>query len=262
MNEKHRAKKSLGQNFLKDENIIAQIIQYVSPGKSQHFIEVGPGLGALTKAILPFVGSLDAIEFDKDVIPELEKACKEKGVLRIHQADALKFDFSTLIKGADKARVIGNLPYNISTPLLFHLITFSKKIQDMHFMLQKEVVDRICASLGTKRYGRLTVMLQYYCKAEFLFEVPPEAFTPKPKVDSAILRLVPYDRPPYPAKNMETLSIVVRTAFNQRRKTLRNTLKSIISEEELQALGIDPKQRPEQTSLKAFVDIANFKEAL
>jgi 16S rRNA (adenine1518-N6/adenine1519-N6)-dimethyltransferase len=257
MTERHHAKKRLGQHFLKDEAVIEQIVRCIAPTPSQSIVEIGPGLGALTKRVLPLVNQLDVIEFDRDVIPLLKKACDNDARLIVHQADVLTFDLSSLVTGDNKLRVIGNLPYNISTPIFFHLVSFIDHIQDMHFMLQKEVVDRMCASVGTKKYGRLTVMLQYYCEAEFLFDVPPTAFAPPPKVDSAVLRLVPHKKKPCEAEDVKQFSIVVRTAFNQRRKTLRNTLKKLMSEETLKQLSINPQQRPEVTTLQEFVRISN-----
>ncbi|NOY62622.1 MAG: 16S rRNA (adenine(1518)-N(6)/adenine(1519)-N(6))-dimethyltransferase RsmA, partial [Gammaproteobacteria bacterium] len=190
---KHRARKRFGQNFLHDGHVIARIVAAVRPRPGQQIVEIGPGQGALTEPLLDAAGELDVVELDRDLIPLLEQRFNAQQTLRIHQADALKFDFSTL-RGdcADAAlRVVGNLPYNISTPLLFHLLSFSGLIKDMHFMLQKEVVDRLAAQPGGGDYGRLSVMMQYHCQVERLFVVKPGSFTPVPKVDSAIVRLTP-----------------------------------------------------------------------
>jgi len=231
--------------------VIQHIISVIQPTAGQNMVEIGPGEGALTQELLPIVGHLDVVELDRDLIPHLQKTLADKGELVIHQADALKFDFASLSSGKHQLRVVGNLPYNISTPLLFHLLESSQHIKDMHFMLQKEVVERITAKPGTKNYGRLTVMMNFYCQSEMLFLVKPESFRPSPKVESAIIRLIPHAKPPVevdPAK----LSTLVSRAFAQRRKTLRNNLKGILDGEAIQALGIDPGIRPEQLTLAEF----------
>lgn len=253
----HQAKKRFGQNFLVDEDIIEKIILCINPKKEEALIEIGPGLAALTRHLLPKVKQLDVIEIDRDVIPELEKKCKGLGNLIIHQADALQFDFSKLIEEDKKLRIVGNLPYNISTPLLFHLINYAKNIADMHFMLQQEVVERICSAPDSKDYGRLSVMIQYYCQTEKLLIVPPEAFHPRPKIYSAIVRLKPWQEKPCVAKNIELFEKVVAQAFSMRRKTLRNTLKGLITEAELIQLNIDPQARAETISVQQFVAMAN-----
>ena len=178
--------------------------------------------------------------------------------MQIHSADALKFDFSALVEDNEKLRIIGNLPYNISTPLMFHLLDNASCIEDMHFMLQKEVVDRICAAPGSKKYGRLSVMMQYYCATELLFDVPPESFDPAPKVMSAIVRLVPHQQPPVQVNDIEKLNRVVTQAFSQRRKTLRNSLKKLIDEDAIIALNIDPTLRAEALSLNDFAKLSNL----
>lgn len=254
----HHARKRFGQNFLQDQNIIQNIVQSITPKKEDHIIEIGPGLGALTQSLLPLIKHLDAIEIDRDLIPKLENLCKDADNLTIHEADALEFDFSSLKKDDSKLKIIGNLPYNISTPLLFHLIQYADVIENMHFMLQKEVVDRICAPVGIKAYGRLSVMLQYYCKVEKLFVVPPQAFKPQPKVDSAIIRLTPHEQKPFVANDVNVLEKVVKQAFSQRRKTLRNTLKELFNEDELKQLDINPQLRAEQLSVEDFVKLSNF----
>jgi len=247
----HKPRKRFGQNFLHDVTVIQRIISVIRPAARQNMVEIGPGEGALTKELLPILGQLDVVELDRDLIPHLQKTLADKGDLVIHQADALKFDFASLSQGPHQLRVIGNLPYNISTPLLFHLLTTSEAIMDMHFMLQKEVVQRITADPGSKAYGRLTVMINYYCASELLFLVKPESFRPAPKVDSAIVRLVPHKKPPVEV-NPQNLSSLVSKAFAQRRKTLKNNLKGILEADEIRALGIDPGIRPEQLTLNDF----------
>jgi 16S rRNA (adenine1518-N6/adenine1519-N6)-dimethyltransferase len=254
----HVARKRFGQNFLHDPSIIGRIITAIRPRPADHLIEIGPGLGALTEELLEGAGALEAVELDRDLIPVLRTKFFMYGdKFQIHEADALKFDFSSLQNDDRPLRVVGNLPYNISTPLIFHLLSFSGLISDMHFMLQKEVVERLAAQAGDSAYGRLGIMAQYYCRVEKLFLVPPGAFNPPPKVDSAIVRLTPYTELPLKAEDTELLQEVVRIAFGQRRKTLRNNLKPLISGEQLEAIGIDPGLRPEKLELADFVKIAD-----
>ena len=256
----HRARKRFGQNFLQDQGIIHRIARAVHATDKDHIVEIGPGQGALTTDILAGGCQLDAIELDRDLIPILQQQFSEQPRFHLHQGDALTFDFSSLVKGEEKLRVVGNLPYNISTPLIFRLLDQHEMIQDMHFMLQLEVVNRLAASPGSKSYGRLSIMAQYYCDIHSLFEVPPEAFSPRPKVQSAIVRLTPYKQPPHPAKNIKTLQALLRTCFNQRRKTLRNSLKNDLSSDQMEALNINPSARPETLSLKQFVNMSNSIE--
>lgn len=254
----HKARKRFGQNFLQDQGVIRRIVRGISPRTSDHMVEIGPGLGALTEVILDESGALDAIELDRDLLPILRaKFFSYEERFRIFEADAMKFDFTSLQQDDKPLRIVGNLPYNISTQLIFHLLQHCSCVQDMHFMLQKEVVDRLAAKPGDKLYGRLGIMAQYYCEVEPLFIVPPEAFDPVPKVDSAIVRLVPYQQKPQTAKCLTTLQNVVRTSFGMRRKTLRNNLKSLISAERLETLGINPTHRPETLSLSHFICIAD-----
>lgn len=253
----HIPRKRFGQHFLHDQHIIARIVQTIAPTSDNHIVEIGPGLGALTTHILPIVKKMDVVELDRDVIPELLAACEALGELTVHQTDALKFDFAALVTPTKKLRIVGNLPYNISTPLLFHLLKQAEVIQDMYFMLQKEVVDRICANPGDANYGRLSVMMQYHCTVQHLFSVKPGAFNPPPKVDSAIIQLVPHAKIPFQAKDTKLFADIVRTAFNQRRKTLRNCLRSFISVEQLTELNILPTQRPEELAVEDYVKIAN-----
>lgn len=253
----HRARKRFGQNFLKDNGIIDKILRVIHPQATQHLLEIGPGQGALTEGLLAGGGRLEVIELDHDLIPLLKLKFGLNPQFHLHQGDALKFDFSTLVAQQDKLRVVGNLPYNISTPLIFHLLSYASIIQDMHFMLQKEVVERMAAEPGGGDWGRLTIMVQYFCKVEHLFNVPPECFTPAPKVDSAIVRLTPYQTLPCPAKDHRLLELVVREAFNQRRKTLRNTLKRLLPVEAIELAGVDGSLRPEQLTLADFVKLAD-----
>lgn len=249
----HRPRKRFGQHFLNDANIIQHIIMAIAPQADEHIVEIGPGLGALTFPLLEQDIALTAIELDRDVVAHLQKDPRASA-LNLIQADALKFDFATLPK---PLRLVGNLPYNISTPLLFHLLQYCDRITDMYFMLQKEVAERLAADVNTPAYSRLSIMAQYYCDAEILFPVPPDAFDPPPKVDSAIIRLTPHTTLPHPASDFSRFADVVRTAFNQRRKTLRNSLKTHISAEQLEQLGINPQQRPAELSLADYVCISN-----
>ena len=252
----HRPRKRFGQNFLHDPLVIQRIVQVINPMPGQRLVEIGPGQGAITLPLLRACRQLEVVELDRDLIQPLAEKTATAGELVIHQQDALRFDFRSLAKG-EKLRTVGNLPYNISTPLLFHLIAQSDAIQDMHFMLQKEVVDRMAAAPGSGDYGRLSVMVQYHCRVEPLFRVGPGAFKPAPKVDSAFVRLIPWPEPPFPVKNTGDLTVLVRQAFSQRRKTLRNALKSLLSEQDIRATGTDPSARPETISVEQFVALAN-----
>lgn len=251
----HRAKKRFGQNFLRDQNLIDRIVRSVNPQTDDFIVEIGPGLGAITQPLLKACEHVTAVELDKDVIEKL-KSLPAKGEWRLINADALKTDFSELYPG-EKIRVVGNLPYNISTPLLFQLLKFKQHIIDMHVMLQKEVVDRMGAMPGNKDYGRLSVMLQYHCQVIPLIPVPPDAFVPKPKVDSMVARLKPFDTVPFKADNEGHFSSIVSRAFEQRRKTLRKSLKGLVEEEAFEKANIDPGIRPEQLSVEAFVNLSN-----
>ena len=252
----HKPRKRFGQNFLHDAGIIQRIVQAVSPQPGQRIVEIGPGQGAITLPLLDACGKLEVVELDRDLIQPLADRAAGHGELIIHQQDVLKFDFAALA-GEDRLRVVGNLPYNISTPLLFHLIRQAPVIEDMHFMLQKEVVERLSAAPGNGDYGRLSVMIQYHCKVDPLFRVKSGAFTPAPKVDSAVVRLTPWRQPPAALDRYTDLSRLVREAFSQRRKTLRNTLKPLLSVEHIEAAGVDPRARPETITLKQYVALAN-----
>ncbi len=254
----HKARKRFGQNFLHDHNVINNILSHIQLSAAQHWVEIGPGLGALTEPLLRENISLDVVELDRDLVAYLKEKFQQYSNLTVHSADALTFDFSALPKGSEKLRVIGNLPYNISTPLMFHLLDSAACIEDMHFMLQKEVVERICAQPGTKKFGRLSVMMQYYCETEFLFDVPPESFSPAPKVMSAIVRLIPFAQPPVKVYNPISLNEVVTQAFSQRRKTIRNALRKLLSEGQIVELGIDPSLRAESITLAEFAALANL----
>ncbi|MFZ5589054.1 MAG: 16S rRNA (adenine(1518)-N(6)/adenine(1519)-N(6))-dimethyltransferase RsmA [Pseudomonadota bacterium] len=253
----HLPRKRFGQHFLHDSAVVERIVAAIRPQPGQRIVEIGPGLGALTRPLLRILGSLDVVELDRDVIPLLREACAGLGELRIHSADALKFDFSGLAADGARLRIVGNLPYNISTPLIFHLLEQAHSIQDMHFMLQKEVVERLAAAPGGADYGRLNVMVQYRCAVEKLFTVGAGAFSPPPKVESAVVRLTPHPRPPVRVDDEDIFARVVAQAFTQRRKTLRNTLKGLLKAEQLQALGIDPGLRAETLSLEQFARISN-----
>lgn len=258
----HQARKRFGQNFLQDQNIIRNILLSINPKPGDKIAEIGPGLGAITEHLLNATGGhLDVVEIDRDLVQVLKTQFFNFPALQIHQGDALKFDFSQLVSGDEKLRIVGNLPYNISTPLIFHLLSFAGQVKDMHFMLQKEVVDRMAAQPGDNAYGRLGIMVQYHCRVESLFNVPPTAFHPQPKVDSAIVRLTPYETLPCPAQDAKQLGNVVTAAFNQRRKTIRNNLKKLISAEQLENLGIDPGLRPENLTLQNFVAISDTLSA-
>nr|WP_319526945.1 16S rRNA (adenine(1518)-N(6)/adenine(1519)-N(6))-dimethyltransferase RsmA [Pseudomonas laurentiana] len=253
----HRARKRFGQNFLHDAGVIDRILRAIHARPGERMLEIGPGQGALTAGLLGSGAELDVVELDKDLIPILNHQFAGRNNFRLHQGDALKFDFTSLGASPHSLRVVGNLPYNISTPLIFHLLDNAGLIRDMHFMLQKEVVERLAAGPGGGDWGRLSIMVQYHCKVEHLFNVGPGAFNPPPKVDSAIVRLVPHETLPHPAKDHRLLERIVREAFNQRRKTLRNTLKALLSSEAIEAANVDGSLRPEQLDLAAFVRLAD-----
>lgn len=249
-----RARKRFGQHFLTSSHFIERIVATVAPRPGETLVEIGPGRGAITEPLSKSGARLHAIEFDRDLVSWLETRFAGAANVSIVEADALRFDFGSF---GETLRVVGNLPYNISTPLLFHLLEFSDCVQDLHFMLQKEVVDRLAASPGTKAYGRLTIMLGCRMTAEPLFEVPPDAFTPPPKVTSAVVRLQPKAPADVAIGDAAVLSKLVARAFSQRRKTLRNALKGAADPEDLDALGIDPTSRPETVPIEKWVALAN-----
>ena len=247
---RHQPRKRFGQNFLVDHQIINQIISTISPKNDDSIVEIGPGKGAITFPIIKHLDHLSAIEIDRDLISILKS--KEQEKLTIYQADALTFDFSQI---PNKLRIIGNLPYNISSPLLFHLLDYRKQIIDMTFMLQKEVVDRIVAPPGSKTYGRLSVMMQAFYEVELMFVVPKESFEPQPKIESAILYLKTREQPL--VKNSKPLEEIVKLAFSQRRKTLKNCLKPVLNQSQTE---IDLSQRAEMLSTENFVTLMNDYE--
>lgn len=258
----HRARKRFGQNFLVDHGIIREIVRAIYPRSDDQLVEIGPGKGAITELLADSCDNLSVIELDRDLVPWLKVKFENHPNFQLFQADALSFDFSQLIKDNQPIRIVGNLPYNISTPLIFHLLTYSTQVADMHFMLQKEVVKRMAAQAGDSAYGRLGIMVQYYCQVENLFEVPPTAFDPAPKVDSAIVRLIPHKTLPYQATNIKTLERLVNVAFQQRRKTLRNALKQLLPAEVIDALPVDANARAETLSLATFVELSNILDEI
>jgi 16S rRNA (adenine1518-N6/adenine1519-N6)-dimethyltransferase len=254
--EGHSARRRFGQNFLVSPGIIRKIVDAISPRPGDTVVEIGPGLGAITEPLLERIDHLHVVEIDRDLIARLRSRFPPER-LTIHEGDALEFDFGAL-KGAGPLKIVGNLPYNISSPLLFHLVAFAPQVHDMHFMLQKEVVDRMVAEPGGKEFGRLSVMLQYHYHMERLFIVPPGSFNPAPKVDSAIVRMIPRKIGAGDTANDPALfARVVTAAFSQRRKMLRNTLRELISETDLAALGIKPTARAEDIAVADYVRLAN-----
>ncbi|MFT4928279.1 MAG: 16S rRNA (adenine1518-N6/adenine1519-N6)-dimethyltransferase [Phenylobacterium sp.] len=262
MNQKvtqgHRAKKRFGQNFLNDEIIISQIVRAINPQPDDSLVEIGPGLGAITEPVASLANQLTVVELDRDLVKRLEHHPEFADKLTVIEADALKFDFASVAQPGKKMKIFGNLPYNISTPLLFHLFEYTELIDNMHFMLQQEVVKRMVAEPGSKAFGRLTVMTQYFCDAVPVVSVPPESFSPPPKVESMVIRLTPKPPSKRTVKNIKDLNRVCLEAFNQRRKTLRNCLKNIIPVTTIEALGIDPTLRPEYLTLENFITLANW----
>ena len=249
----HKARKRFGQNFLVDEQIIADIIHVIRPEAADTMVEIGPGLGALTRPLLQRLNQLHVVEIDRDIIARLEKDYPQDKLV-IHAGDALKFDLAQL---PAPLRIVGNLPYNISSPLLFHFSDYCERIRDMHFMLQNEVVERMVAEPSTPAYGRLSVMLQYRFHMEKLLDVPPESFRPSPKVDSAIVRMVPLPASEVLVQNEKLFAQIVAAAFGQRRKTLRNTLKAYLTEDDFVRLGIDAQLRAENLGVAEFARITN-----
>ncbi|MDX1900498.1 MAG: 16S rRNA (adenine(1518)-N(6)/adenine(1519)-N(6))-dimethyltransferase RsmA [Gammaproteobacteria bacterium] len=257
-NYSHTPRKRFGQNFLIDPHIIQRIVQTIAPEKNQHLVEIGPGQAALTKLLIEKSDTLDVIEIDRDLVQMLQNTFSNHEMITIHSADALTFDFAKLVTDHKKLRLIGNLPYNISTPLIFHLLRFSSIIDDMHFMLQKEVVDRLAATPGSDDWGRLSVMVQYHCDVRALFQVPPSAFNPPPRVQSAIVKLTPHATLPVVAKVYTDFENVVRTAFTKRRKMIRNALKDFVTDDaQWKQLNINPELRPEELSVADYVKISN-----
>ncbi|MGE8251640.1 MAG: 16S rRNA (adenine(1518)-N(6)/adenine(1519)-N(6))-dimethyltransferase RsmA [Stenotrophomonas sepilia] len=250
------AKKQLGQHFLADRHYIDKIVMAVNPKDGDRLVEIGPGQGAITLPLLRVHPKLTVIEFDRDLIAPLTAAAEPLGELTIVHRDVLRVDLTELADG-QPIRLVGNLPYNISSPILFHALEHAAVIRDMHFMLQKEVVDRMAAGPGSKVYGRLSVMLQAYCQVTSLFVVPPGAFRPPPKVDSAVVRLVPRDPASININDHTRFAEVVKAAFGQRRKTLRNALNNVVSAEQFAAAGVRPDARAEQLDVAEFIALAN-----
>ena len=253
----HYARKRFGQNFLHDENVIRKVVDAISAAKEDHLLEIGPGLGALTKELAKTGATIHCVELDADLAKSLRTEFQEYNSIKIIEGDALKFDLNSIATEKRSLRVIGILPYNISTPIIFHLLKNSELIRDMTFMLQLEVIQRMVSKVGRRNYGRLSLMVQYYCEVEHLFNVASSAFSPKPKVVSALARLKPHSSTSIRAKDSDCLQTVIRTAFNQRRKTLRNSLKTIIPEALLDQIAINKNQRPQDITLNEYVEISN-----
>jgi 16S rRNA (adenine1518-N6/adenine1519-N6)-dimethyltransferase len=251
----HRARKRFGQHFLHDRGVIDKIIAAIDPQPGERLVEIGPGLGAITLPLLDRIGTLEAVEIDRDAIRHLREAAAARGTLQLHEGDVLEFDFSSLAVTV-KLRLIGNLPYNISTPLLFKLIEQRDLFVDMHFMLQKEVVDRMAAQASDDAYGRLSVMLAPWLEVEPLFDIGPGAFRPPPRVISTFVRLKPRSTPAFALADQRRYAAVVAAAFSQRRKTLRNALKALLSEAQIQRAGIDPGLRAEVIPPAGFALLA------
>jgi len=253
---KHVARKRFGQNFLTDNLVLDSIIRAIAPQPDDAMVEIGPGLGAMTRLLSDELDHLHVVELDRDLVARLKKTF-DASKLTVHAGDALQFDFAAIpVRDNRKLRIVGNLPYNISSPLLFHLTAFAQQVEDQHFMLQKEVVERMVAQPGNKAFGRLSVMLQWRYRMELLFIVPPEAFDPPPRVESAIVRMIPIAEPL--ACDAETLEKVVLKAFSQRRKVVRNCVAGMFTEQQLIEAGIDPQVRPEAVGMPQFVALANL----
>jgi len=250
----HRPRKRFGQHFLDDRAVVEQMVAAISPDSDQRLVEIGPGMGALTAPLLQRVSHLDVIEIDRDLVQQL-RGRYPKDRLTVHDVDALEFDFA---KFGSELRVVGNLPYNISTPLLFHITDNAARVHDVHFMLQREVVQRMSAKAGSSAYGRLSVMLQYRWQIDSLFDVPPNAFRPAPRVWSSVVRMIPHPVLPHMARDERLFADVVMRAFGQRRKTLRNTLRDILAASDFIKLQIDPAARGESSAVQDFVRIANL----
>ena len=261
----HKPRKRFGQNFLTDQQVVQRIINSISPRKDQSLVEIGPGQGVLTEFLADSCQHLDLIEIDRDLVAMLRKRYFDKPNLVIYQLDALQLNLQQILNSPDssidetgKFRLIGNLPYNISTPLIFHLLEQAAWITDMHFMLQKEVADRIAATPGSKQYARLSVITQYLCQVTRLFDVAPDSFKPVPKVWSSFVKLTPHSVPPVQVESFQAFNMVVTSAFSQRRKTLRNTLSKLLTAEQIRSINIDPGRRAETLSLQEFADLTRL----
>ena len=253
MQANNKIRKRFSQNFLVDENIIKKILHSIDPNRTEHFVEIGPGMGALTFPILSHLNSLDVIEIDRDLVEHLSTH-KKASKLNIHCMDALKFDFKTLYKNDQKLRLIGNLPYNISTPLMFHFLDYSEIMGDLHIMLQKEVADRVCAQPNTKTFGRLSVAIQARCQIKKLFEIKPNSFYPRPKVTSTLIRLIPNGKLEDNLANQ--LNCLLQLAFSKRRKKVSNALKTLFELRDFQRLSIDPEKRPENLTVDDYINLS------
>lgn len=251
----HIARKRFGQNFLHDPGIIHKIARAIHPLRTDHLVEIGPGQGALTRELIDRCQHYSALELDRDLIAPLQAEWQHLPHFHLYNTDALTFDYSSL--QPRPLRIIGNLPYNISAPLLVHLMSYAEHIQDLHVMVQQEMAERISAAPDGGDYGRLSVLLQYYCQVETLFNVPPQVFRPIPKVNSQVIRLTPYRVKPHTVKDIKRFETLLRDAFSQRRKTISNTLKPHFSKEQLLALDIDPQQRAENLSVEEYVKLSN-----
>jgi 16S rRNA (adenine1518-N6/adenine1519-N6)-dimethyltransferase len=254
---RHRARKRFGQHFLHDPGVIQRIVDAIAPKPGQRLVEIGPGRGAITLPLLRRAGEMEAIELDRDLIPMLEADCEQVGVLRIHSGDFLDMDLGSFWQGGAKLRIVGNLPYNISTPLIFKLLDAKSYIEDMHFMLQKEVAERMTAEPGTKTYGRLTVMLAAHCSVRRLFRVGAGAFKPPPRVESVFVRIEPLTETVFSIEDAAMFAKLVSHAFSQRRKTLRNAIRLFLDERDIREVGLDPSLRPEALSPTDFARLAN-----
>ncbi len=256
------AKKSLGQHFLHERGVVDKLVMAIDPRPGDRIVEIGPGQGALTFPLLDRHGTMTAIEFDRDLLEPLTAAAKSHGELTLINSDVMNVDFTALAAGTpavdERIRLVGNLPYNLSSPILFHALDHAAVVRDMHFMLQKEVVDRMAAGPGSKVYGRLSVMLQAYCTVTALFMVPPGAFRPPPKVDSAVVRLVPHPPERVGIDDPRRFADIVRAAFGQRRKTLRNALSKVCTAHDIVRAGVDPQSRAEQLAVADFIALANL----
>ena len=250
----HRARKRFGQHFLTAPEVIEQIVSAIDPRDGDVVVEIGPGQAAITEPLSHLASELHAVEFDRDLAAALATRFAARDNVTIHEADALSFDFASI---GEKLRIVGNLPYNISTPLLFRLLDFTDNIADMHFMLQKEVVDRVCAKPGTKAFGRLTIMLGCRMESVPLFDVGPDAFSPPPKVMSSVVRMRPLPGGRYELREPDALERIVKLAFSRRRKTLRNALQGMAETDDIEAVGLDAGSRPEQVPIDAWVRLAN-----
>jgi 16S rRNA (adenine1518-N6/adenine1519-N6)-dimethyltransferase len=257
----HQPRKRFGQNFLQDAHTLRKIVSAIHPQPTDHIVEIGPGQAAMTRPLLASGAHLDVIELDRDLIAPLKELQQNYPMLGVHNHDALKFDLATLAREHKPFRLVGNLPYNISTPLLFHCIQYRQHLVDMHFMLQREVVQRMAATAGGENYGRLSVMLQLYCRVQPLFNISNEAFYPKPKVESSFVRLTPHTTPPVSVVSDNDFAIIVRDAFAQRRKTLRNSLRPHLSDTQIADASIEPGERPENLDLAAFARLSNALSA-